>query len=48
MQPRDAAAFQLLQGVDEAQLVADFFDEFDWDGQSADPDQSAEDFLAAL
>ena len=44
----DAAALQLLEGVDETQLVGDYFDGFDWEGRAADPDQSAEDFLAAL
>lgn len=40
----------LLEGVtDEARLVADFFDDFDWDGTALDPEsQSAEDFLTAL
>ena len=48
MQPRDVSALPLLEGVDETQLVGNYFDEFDWDGRAADPDQSAEDFLSAL
>ena len=48
MPPPDAEALQLLEGVDETLLVGDYFDDFDWEGRAADPDQSAEDFLSAL
>jgi hypothetical protein len=41
---------ELLEGVeDEARVVAEFFDAFDWEGTAPDPEvQSAEDFLNAL
>lgn len=41
---------EVLEGVeDEAQLVATFFEAFDWEGRGLDAETlSAEDFLVAL
>lgn len=47
MEPPERA---LLTGVaDESQLVADYFQAFNWEGKTPDPEaQSAEAFLLAL